>query len=316
MTEQIDLDNFDDNTADVADLILDLAISDRVDRAELRATWKREAADLRRTPAAIKFTNAGKGDWVSEVLRVAISRLEKRGLIRRAGQPPRQLLLIEDRAGLERLLDIWDAAQEQPDDQVPLTSSPKPPSPPQHQRVVSPLTRWRQGDRDDEARAAHLADLRARRNAAAARRLGPGTRTHVLREIATGRGLPEVAKAIGVSTHAIHGLARVDESWRHDLDAALLAGRPADVPHGTPTGYRRHGCRCPECRAAQHQQDKPRRTRQRVRPAPTPPRVCECCGGPITASGRRRFCSPSCSTRHSLHATCSCGGVQAPDTSR
>jgi len=183
-------------------------------------------------------------------------------------------------------------------------------------RSASPLTRWRQGDRDEETRTAHLADLRARRNAAAARRLGPGTRTHVLREVAAGRGLPEVANALGVSTHAIHGLARVDASWRHDLNAALLAGRPADVPHGTPTGYRRHGCRCPECRVAQHHQDKPRRPRKRIRPAQTAPRVCECCGGPITASGPRRFCSPSCATRHAVHATCSCGGVPAPDTRR
>jgi hypothetical protein len=304
VSDEDNLDTVDGVVVDVADLILELAVTGRVDRTVLRTEWKREATDLRRHPAARRYADAGKGAWASRVLVVAIVRLEKLGLVRRVGQPPRQALLIEDRPGLKRLVASWDAAGEETtsDHETPAVETLVSPS---------PLARWRRGDRDDEARAAHLADLRARRRAAAARRLGPGTRAHLLREIATGRPLPDVAAALGVTTHAIHGLARVDEDWRRDLDAALVAGCPADVPHGTPAGYRRHGCRCPDCREAHHRNDRPRPKHTRVLPE-AEERVCECCGGPVWDGSERRFCSHSCGTRHTVHASCGCGGVVVP----
>lgn len=180
---------------------------------------------------------------------------------------------------------------------------------------ANPLTRWRQGDRDDEAREAHNAEIRDLRRAAAAGRLGPSVRAYILREVADGRRLPEVAAALGISTNAIHGLARTDPGWRRDLETAVMDGRDPDIEHGAAASYRRQRCRCRDCREAHHAGDRQRATHDRTRPVAPRERACECCAGPLPpdAGPTRRFCSPSCGTRHAVHATCRCGGVRAPE---
>ena len=175
----------------------------------------------------------------------------------------------------------------------------------------TPLSRWRQGDRDAEAREAHNAEIRDLRRATAAGRLGPSVRAYILREVADGRRLPDVATALGVSVNAIHGLARADADWQQALDTAVMEGRDPDIEHGAPGSYRTTRCRCRECREAHHAGDRHRPAHLRVRPAEPADRTCECCEGPLPpdAGPTRRFCSPSCGTRHAVWATCRCGGV-------
>lgn len=178
------------------------------------------------------------------------------------------------------------------------------------------LTRWRRGARDAAALHAHNADLSRLRLERARRALGDASRAYILRELTGGRSIPDVAAAIGVSTVRIHSLARRDPDWATALDAALLAGRDPNVPHGTETGYRWRHCRCPDCRQAHH--GKPdRRPQHRATRKRTPQRHCECCGGPIRpVTSTRRFCSHSCGSRHTVWASCPCGLAVPPSTGR
>jgi hypothetical protein len=46
------------------------------------------------------------------------------------------------------------------------------------------------------------------------------------------------------------GLAKTDQQWSEQLDAALMATRRDDLHHGTTPAYVR-GCVCSECRKYQ-----------------------------------------------------------------
>lgn len=46
---------------------------------------------------------------------------------------------------------------------------------------------------------------------------------------------------------------------RAESTARLAAGDDSQVPHGTISGYFNHGCRCPECSAAQRTYDRTKR---------------------------------------------------------
>jgi hypothetical protein len=75
-------------------------------------------------------------------------------------------------------------------------------------------------------------------------------RTEVLRLLRRGRGFAGVAEALKVSPQQIHAFASINPAFRAELDQALMAGRDKSLRHGSPTTYRLHGCRCPECRRA------------------------------------------------------------------
>lgn len=50
-----------------------------------------------------------------------------------------------------------------------------------------------------------------------------------------------------------------------------MSGSSAKIPHGTANGYKNHGCRCKECRAAKSAEGKAIRERRRASaPANTP----------------------------------------------
>lgn len=125
-----------------------------------------------------------------------------------------------------------------------------PPPPAQH----GTTNRWRTGCREPDCgcRQAHNTDTRTYRRNLADRAFPPKARTRLLRLISRGATITEAAEQVGVTTHAVYGRRRVDPAWGNRLDAALMAGRDPDVPHGIPSGYRHHRCRCPECRAAHH----------------------------------------------------------------
>lgn len=116
--------------------------------------------------------------------------------------------------------------------------------------MASDLTRWRQGARDAAARRAHNAETRDRRRETARESLTRDQRATILQHVREGRSIRAAATALGLSVNRVMLLGRTDDVWRAELDRALLAARDPSVPHGTETGYRRHGCRCPECRIA------------------------------------------------------------------
>jgi hypothetical protein len=47
-------------------------------------------------------------------------------------------------------------------------------------------------------------------------------------------------------------------------------GQPVDPWHGTPNGYKRHGCRCPACRKAKVDYERNRRHAKRIAAIPIP----------------------------------------------
>lgn len=78
----------------------------------------------------------------------------------------------------------------------------------------------------------------------------PGSvRRSLLRALATGVPFGEACHERGVSAQLVWGTAHAEPRFAQQLDAALMAGRSPDIPHGRTWSYRR-GCRCPECRRA------------------------------------------------------------------
>lgn len=114
------------------------------------------------------------------------------------------------------------------------------------------VNRWRSGCRCNECAHAHNGDTRTWRRSLADAAFPARTRTRLLRAIRGGATVVDAAERVGVTQHAVYARRRFDTQWGEQLDEALMAGRNPDAPHGTETGYRRWGCRCPECRAAHH----------------------------------------------------------------
>lgn len=112
--------------------------------------------------------------------------------------------------------------------------------------------RWRTGCRCDSCRDAHNRNLRRYRRRHAAQTLPPSTRRSILAAIRAGTPLVVAAAQAGTTQQRIWALARAVSQFGAHLDAALMWARDPAVPHGTPSGYRHHRCRCPECRAAHH----------------------------------------------------------------
>jgi hypothetical protein len=65
-----------------------------------------------------------------------------------------------------------------------------------------------------------------------------------------GRAFRTVLRDLGLSSNQVFGLAKTDEEWSEQLEAALTATRRDDLQHGTNAAYVR-GCVCSECREYQ-----------------------------------------------------------------
>ncbi len=79
-------------------------------------------------------------------------------------------------------------------------------------------------------------------------------RAELLRRLAAGESLAEVAVELGTSHQRVWAAAALDAGWLAELDQALMRGRPEGVEHGQAGTYKRHQCRCPECRQAKRVQ--------------------------------------------------------------
>lgn len=118
-----------------------------------------------------------------------------------------------------------------------------------HRHKWTPASRYRAGDKDPAALAAHAAETTQWRHDN--HPVTGETADMLLTLLAAGHALRITCDRLGVTTQAVHGRAQWDPEWSTALDAALMAGRDPDLPHGTHKAYRQH-CRCPECRDFHH----------------------------------------------------------------
>lgn len=134
-----------------------------------------------------------------------------------------------------------------------------------HQR---PRTRYRNGDRDTDARREHAEQSTAWRRELARAALDPVAPVLVA-ALAAGVPLRQACETVRVSTVAVHGRRQWDPQWAAMIDAALMKGRDPGIDHGTEHGYKRCLVRCPECRDA-HNRTRGARSRAGARPQRLP----------------------------------------------
>jgi hypothetical protein len=125
------------------------------------------------------------------------------------------------------------------------------------QAVHGTSARWHSGCRCIHRRRAHSDTQRAWRKSRAQARLPVEVRQRLLDAIYAGRPFRTVLRDLGLTSNRVFGLARTDQEWSQQLDAALTVGRREDLEHGTNAAYL-HGCVCSDCRA--HQQVRQGRT--------------------------------------------------------
>jgi hypothetical protein len=113
------------------------------------------------------------------------------------------------------------------------------------------LTRWLEGCDCDRCREAQNDAARARFRRKAQERLPAEVRQQLLDAI-YGGGQPfrTALRELGLTSNQVWGLAKTDQEWSDQLDAALTATRRDDLQHGTNAAYVR-GCVCSECREHQ-----------------------------------------------------------------
>jgi hypothetical protein len=120
------------------------------------------------------------------------------------------------------------------------------------------LTRWLEGCGCDGFHEAQNAAARARFRRRAQERLPAGVRQQLLDAIYSGQPFRTILRDLGLSSNQVFGLAKTDDEWSEQLEAALTATRRDDLNHGTTSAYVR-GCVCSECRA--HQRTRMARNR-------------------------------------------------------
>ncbi|HJQ89152.1 MAG TPA: hypothetical protein VJ820_17025 [Propionibacteriaceae bacterium] len=125
-------------------------------------------------------------------------------------------------------------------------------------RHVGTLARWHAGCHCTLCRGAHSDTQQAWRLARAQKRLPIEVRQRLLDAINAGQPFRTVLRDLGLTSNRVFGLARTDQEWSQQLEAALTASRRDDLEHGTNAAYL-HGCVCSDCRA--YQQVRMGRTR-------------------------------------------------------
>jgi hypothetical protein len=118
--------------------------------------------------------------------------------------------------------------------------------------------RWHAGCHCDLCRRVHSDTQRTWRLSRAHKRLSVEVRQQFLDAIYAGQPFRTVLRDLGLTSNRVFGLARTDEEWSEQIEAALTASRREDLEHGTNAAYL-HGCVCSDCR--RHQQVRQGRTR-------------------------------------------------------
>jgi hypothetical protein len=109
---------------------------------------------------------------------------------------------------------------------------------------------WYAGCRCDPCRQARNGVERARGRAKAQQRLPAELRQKLLDGIYAGQPFRQVLRDLALTPSQVWDLAKIDDQWASQLEAALMATRCDDLKHGTTAAYVR-GCVCSECREYQ-----------------------------------------------------------------
>jgi hypothetical protein len=120
------------------------------------------------------------------------------------------------------------------------------------------LTRWLEGCDCDRCRETQNDAARARFRRKAQERLPVEVRQQLLDAIYGGQPFRTALRQLGVTSNQVWGLAKTDQEWSRNLEAALTATRRNDLQHGTNAAYVRR-CICRECR--EHQRIRMARNR-------------------------------------------------------
>jgi hypothetical protein len=70
------------------------------------------------------------------------------------------------------------------------------------------------------------------------------------RLLRSGTPFTEALAAVNLTQQAVYAYGARHPRRQAGLDDALMAGRDPHISHGTDHSYRKHRCRCPECRVA------------------------------------------------------------------
>jgi hypothetical protein len=112
------------------------------------------------------------------------------------------------------------------------------------------ITRWNAGCSCAECRRFQSDEARARGRRKAQVRLPEDVRQHLLDGIYAGQPFRAIVRDLGLTSNQVWGLAKTNDQWSSQLDAALTATRRDDLRHGTTAAYVR-GCVCKDCREHQ-----------------------------------------------------------------
>jgi hypothetical protein len=92
--------------------------------------------------------------------------------------------------------------------------------------------------------------VRWRGRAMAKMRLPAELRESILGAIYAGQPFRTALHDLGLTPNQVCRLAKTDQEWSKNLEAALMASRRGDLQHGTNAAYVQ-GCVCRECREHQ-----------------------------------------------------------------
>jgi hypothetical protein len=110
--------------------------------------------------------------------------------------------------------------------------------------------RWSHGCGCPQCRQAQNDNAKANGRAKAQDRLPIDVRQRLLDAIYAGQPFRKTIRDFGLTPNQVWGLAKTDDQWSSQLDAALTATRRDDLRHGTTAAYVR-GCVCMDCREYQ-----------------------------------------------------------------
>src|SRR5690606_22613907 len=105
------------------------------------------------------------------------------------------------------------------------------------------------GGRCEVCRWAHATQAREARRRRIEEQLPLPTRREIVAQLWQGETLERVAELAGLTVRQLWSTRAALPEFVAAVDRALMAVRDPDLAHGTGAAYR-HGCRCPECRAA------------------------------------------------------------------